>query len=727
MKITHFLLLFCFLTLFDSGVITSANIDLTRSPTQDADTHPSMSSRLPGIPVPEFVTNLFSDNSNSNRLTTKDSHLTIMLGKPSYGWRPRLEKLIRTLMVITNHYSTVLNNWLVKNVVHKFLDCLTTIQWKIIDWRESPSLEWYLLKANWSTFLYRFYDNYLDSTIKAFKFDDRFLTKTITNIDFYHKYLGKTTKVINSYDNYLEKIIDNINFNRIIHWRDINDKDTIFNRITGNITNIPPAHLTNHINLNHHDLVPDHEGCYHDIFGTILCVDQDSLLNDDELKDRMDTLFEAMTYEDRSHTLRYKQHFIQWATTASRRTTRTLHQALSLWYQQTQVAYRFLDDALGLVPSCNNHHHTNKDRSSSSSSTCPIVLFPFSVSPFDTSFDASSYSFSHPLSMRSTSSPSPSCTTLDRSFFSLAPLQQPGWTSCTQDTNNNNNPKKYDIPDAYNRDQYNYMLSRLEKELMDKLKRLEKELLQEYHRAMVSAPHLWKINHRPYQKQQYHEQDHLQRPGHATQRMYQQLRLYITISFRQLYTNSIQQLMDATRQYDVKAMEQVKQAREEWKWVEQQQQQQHSGHHHHPRKQEQDTDYEAQCQQWWRKKRPWSLTRSLGEFLNDDYNFNLLSVIAFFKPTTQQTTLAPSTTHDTRATLYISQRADMAIQLHRESLLQQWTTSFQNINRRSQSMWVSAMDQVQGRQRLMPDCKEGCQLVLLLVKIFLLIRFLLFF
>ncbi|KAI8328383.1 hypothetical protein BC941DRAFT_445155, partial [Chlamydoabsidia padenii] len=699
------LLFFISFTLLNFGLASAAATGIIPPPSSTCPlvTH-SISSPVvvanPSISSRVFVTNFFSDNNN-NVLMSKDDPLIIHLKKPSVGWRSQMEKLTRTFVDMTHHYSTVVNNWLVKNVVHTSLDCLATIQWKLTDWRQAPSLEWYLLKANWATFVYWCYDNYLDKTIKAWTFDNRFLTKTINNIDFYHNYLGKTTKMVNSYDSYLEKTIDNINSDRIIQWCTINEKGTLFDRITGNITSMTPAHITKHINLNHHDLVPDDEGCYHDVFGTTLCVDQHSLLDDVELKDRMDTLFEAMNYEDRSYTLRFKHYFIQWATTASRKTTRTLHQAQSLWYERTRVAYRFLDNALGLVPSCDNHHQTNKYWSSSS--TCPIVLFPFSVSPFDTLSDASSYSFGHPLSMQSSS-----CKTLDRPLFSLEPLRQPDWTSCKRDTNNNT--EKYHMSAAYNRDQYNYMLSRLEKELMDNLKRLEKELLQDYHRAMISTPHLWKINYQPYQQQQhYQEQDHLEQPGLATQHMYQQLRLYTTISFRQLYTTSVQQLMDATRQYEVMAMEQVKQTREAW--LEQEQT---------PvlLKQEQDMDYEARCKQWWREKRQWSLTRSLSELLYEDNNFNLLSVVAFYKSITQQTTTsAPSTTHDTRARLYISQRADMAIQLHREALLQQWKTSFQNINLKSQSMWVSVMDQVQGRQRLMPDCKEGCQAVLLLIEI----------
>ncbi|KAI8336613.1 hypothetical protein BC941DRAFT_471146 [Chlamydoabsidia padenii] len=137
-------------------------------------------------------------------------------------------------------------------------------------------------------------------TDKAWTFDDGLLTKT-TNLDKTTD-LDKTTNMANFYDNYLGKTIKNINFDRTIQWCPINGKDTLLNNVTGNITNMPPVHISKYISPNHHDLVPDNEGCYLDVFGTTLCVDQDSLLNACELKDQMNTFLEALTFGNRSYT-----------------------------------------------------------------------------------------------------------------------------------------------------------------------------------------------------------------------------------------------------------------------------------------------------------------------------------------------------------------------------------------------------------------------------------------
>jgi hypothetical protein len=43
--------------------------------------------------------------------------------------------------------SILAQNWFVKNAVNGVLDNLETVQWKVHDWRYSPSLRWHFLEV----------------------------------------------------------------------------------------------------------------------------------------------------------------------------------------------------------------------------------------------------------------------------------------------------------------------------------------------------------------------------------------------------------------------------------------------------------------------------------------------------------------------------------------------------------------------------------------------------
>lgn len=801
-----------------------------------------ISSHFAAIPVPSYVTNPYLNNDDSKvQPTAKDHNPLALMGKTTSricgnvrgekrsvacsfllsdrSWRVWKQHLSQVFYTNKRRVSTIIHNWFVKNAVDGALDHLETIQWKIHDWRYSPSLEWYLLKAQWTSFLYQCMDKYLDPEL--YHLIHNFITSNNVNrlnissgLQVDKGLSSSTTSTTTTTSNKIDSNARSSSSNK----SDVDNgpSPSITSNSTDSETRTSSSnkedvvryhgHRTKHINLNHHDLEPDNEGCYHDIFGTTLCVGQQSMLDDDELKDRMNALFESMSYEDRSHTLRFQQRFIQWATKTSAMTSRAVHQAQSLWLQHSQEAYQFLDDALDLVPSCTNDRHTNTPRlrpitkdnyqapssvlsattsaaaepaSAAAETTCPNVIFPFSVSPLDKSLESSVFSLGQALHMRPRSPPPP-CVLLPRPFLSLKPARQQQWTACAHNSYNRKQ-NLYDddgtaVPrttrtarakqcrsllsqplEPYNRMQYHYLLARLEKKMMKKLMRLEKEALQEYYRAMASGPHSWKINYHRNPQQQHHqqeEQERQQRPGYATQRTYQQLRLYTTIAFRKQYVKSIQQLTDASRRYDALAMEQVKHARKEWRWVERQRrnqirnhhryQQNHQHHHEEQVKQQQgltqndDVDYDARCQQWWRRTKSWRLVRllssvaeQLGYYRYNKGNTNsmrdddhtLLSMIASYLPSPDDPPRPPT---DTRAAVFIGQRADMAIQTHRRMLQQHWNATFQEMDRRSHSMWVSAMDQVQGRHRILPNCNATCAYGLLLFKLALIVVFIIF-
>ncbi|SAL95101.1 hypothetical protein [Absidia glauca] len=766
---THlFTLILYFVAIIAVGFCFTDNASLPSSSLPQQQEQDSLSlvisSRLAAIPVPSSLTGLSLNNDKSNdRLIAKDHNPLALIGKSTSRvcgnargekrtaacslllsdrpWRTWKQQLSQVFSTNKRRISTIAHNWFVKNAVNGAMDTLETVQWKVHDWHHSPSLEWYLLKSQWTSFAYQCMDKYLDPEL-----NDR-IHNWINNISLNRfsidSGLSSSTTSTTSTASTASTATSSTS--------STSSTSTSSNKIDSDATTLGSnegvvryhGHRTKHVNLNHNDLEPDNEGCYHDVFGTTLCVGQQSELDGDELKDRMDALFKSMSYEDRTHTLRFQHRFLQWATKASTLTSRAVDQAQSIWLQYSQEAYQFLDDAFDLAPSCTNNHPTNPARpsiASASEMTSHHVVFPFSVSPHDKSLESSTSSLGQVLSRAR--SPPP-CALLPRSLLSLKPAKQEQWTACSHsDPNYKRNDDGTTVPrairaarskhcrtllsqplDPYNQQQYHYLLAQLEKKMTKRLVRMEKEALQEYYRAMASAPHDWKTNFDRHPQQQHDQQE--QRPGYATQQTYQQLRLYTTLSFRKLYMKSTEQLVDASRRYDALAMEQVIDVRKEWRWVERQRRSNHHYQQYRQYRQEQqqqqsfnrntDVNYSARCQQWWRRNETWRLVRlvssgvkQLGYWYNKDYaitmrddGHTLLSSIASFFPPSHENPPRPPT--DTRAAVYIGQTADNTLQTHRQLLRQHWGATFEKMDQRSRSMWVSAMDEKPGRLQILPS------------------------
>ncbi|ORZ17299.1 hypothetical protein BCR42DRAFT_414355 [Absidia repens] len=710
----------------------------------------------------------------------------LLIDRPWKYWRQDATRFIHNAKT---QYFPVIYNTIAKAVNYAYVDGLYALQNKVHDWWRFPSLEWYLLKSSlvslWDQCYYDFWNWYSGKN------------RTFSNITrlFYGSKKGDDEDQNDGHLEYSHGISDS----------------------------------------SEHDLEPDQDGCYYDVLGTALCVDQQRLLDENGLKERVNELFEGMTYEERSHTLRFQQRFIQWATKASSMTAEAMDRAQSLWLQHTNTAYRFLDDALYLDPQTNNNNNKHDDpsqgptpatRTTRQMTSCPPVVFPFSISPFDTSLDSTFFSLGNqPHSLRSAPPPA-------SSYLPLMPIRQP-WTAClssqndSTDGNTNNdyhdfgisgkkNMPIYQMPlNPYNKIQHQYLLTRLQKEMMQQLERLEKATLQEYYQAMEATPHQWTLRHNDrhqlhYQRRQL-QKLHLYKPAYAAQQLYQELRLYISISLQQLYQRSIQQLMEITEQYDNLAMKQVEHAYDEWKWIkkqqsrrlftfyphhdditnmhhygrestayaspplsshtedmdsssslpisdkdakyespqqqEQQQPQQHQEQDHQQQQQQQqlqdlggEVDYDAQCQQCWKRKKPWRLVyllSSMAEQLGyyhynkhkDDDNYTLLSTISGSDdnmPVAGGGSMAAESS-SSRAVVFIGQRAGRAVQPHRQNVLHQWQTVFQDMDRQSRAIWVSAMDQAQGRHRIWASCNATCTSAIIMAKLLILVLFLFYF
>ncbi|KAI8065691.1 hypothetical protein BC940DRAFT_303343 [Gongronella butleri] len=400
-----------------------------------------------------------------------------------------------------------------------------------------------------------------------------------------------------------------------------------------------------------------------------LCLDA---TNTTQLQDHMDAAFEEMSFEDQARTLRAKQPLVFWATLGSTMTRQFVRQCQLQWAHNMHAIYDALDTALApglgrthwLEPIC---HHQQEITKSGKTSALPAF---FSVSPFQ--------------GVSSVSSVTPPAT-----LASLRVLlhSYPAYGHCHE-------------RDGAVLARHAELMDAVLQHLRKGFDRVQKRLLQAHLGALA--------------------QEERDLPEAAVQ-MYRQLQIYMAAATRHIVDTHLERLLNATADYDAKAMALVHASHRHWAWAQHEAQQRPpSLQPSPPRRGYVPLTPDDRWHQWWHAHRKtswtsWKVFDWLPSFFfarhandskemdeSDETEMNLAKWAKKASFSCRDGDLAHCAAH------WIQQDADQQLAPHRAALIEQYAQISRSMDHDLHLVWRVAINQIQGRHRILGRCGTFC-------------------
>ncbi|ORX56322.1 hypothetical protein DM01DRAFT_363609 [Hesseltinella vesiculosa] len=456
-------------------------------------------------------------------------------------------------------------------------------------------------------------------------------------------------------------------------------------------------------------LVRDESGCFNDIWNTSLCLTPG---NTTQLQDHLDDQFEAMSFEDQAYTLRYKQPFVVWATHSSTFTRQLVRQLHQQWFHSMHTIYLALDQALAASATA------LQDVAANPATTCPSSRWFDPVCPHDPTRLEVFFALS-PFAGDAAVIPTP------MPLFPLGRLDHLSKMSAKK------------LPRSLRTHLRSYPAygSHCTDAMLPVILQHHQRLIRTLQAAMIAS--FDRFQKKTLQHHLSLQQQERDLPP-AALTMYKELQLYMHVTTRQHFYNHMDQLLNATLQYDTLSMSLVNHTHRQWLWAQKEEQLR-------PRLPPKWTSPppltpDDRWQQWWQDHRRTST--SVWQILCDWLRYFWTWFTQEEKPQTANpltddsppsTATSPSATACARGVLtecalhWIRQDADSDLQPYRQQLIQQYTSIFRSLDHDLHLVWLAAVDQVQGRHRILPHCGTLCSYDYHIILLACLLIFLLFF